>query len=81
MPAMAPKIPLTFFDLPPEIRDMIYAYFPHEAWISINQAPCKLQQPAIAFVNHQVRKEALAVFYVRAETSLVVPPLVASLMI
>lgn len=42
---------------------MIYTYFPHKAWISINSAPSDVQQPVIASVSRQIRQEALAVFY------------------
>lgn len=44
---------------------MIYAYIPHKAWISISHTPTDVQQPAIAHVSRQVRKEALAGFYSR----------------
>lgn len=44
---------------------MIYAHFPHKAWISINHTPTEVQQPTIAHVSRQVRREALAVFYSR----------------
>lgn len=61
--AMAFSRQTNFLDLPLEIREMVYAYFPHQAWISINQAPSKLKQPALAFVSHQIREECLAYFY------------------
>jgi hypothetical protein len=54
-----------FFDLPPEVRDMIYAYFPYLAAIHINQDPAKLMQPNVTKVNRQMREEALNVFYGR----------------
>lgn len=53
----------TFLDLPPEIRNRIYALIPHQAWLSVNSAPAKLKQPALAAVNRQLRAESLAVFY------------------
>ena len=56
---------INFFDLPAELRDMIYAYFPYQAFIPITQAPSKLQQPATAYVSRRMRREALAVFYAR----------------
>ena len=54
-----------FFDLPPEVRDMVYAYFPYLAAIHINQDPSKLVQPNASKVNRQMREEALNVFYGR----------------
>ena len=54
-----------FFDLPQEIRDMIYAYFPYQASIHINQDPIKLLQPNISEVSRLGREESLNVFYGR----------------
>ena len=61
---MALKQPTHFFDLPQEVRDMIYAYFPYLASIHINQDPSKVLQPAISRVCRRLRKESLDVFYV-----------------
>lgn len=53
------------FDLPQEVRDMIYAYFPYLASIHINQDPSKVVQPNISKASRQMRKESLDVFYGR----------------
>jgi hypothetical protein len=57
--------PTHFFDLPPEVRDMIYAYFPYLASIHINQDPSKLVQPNVSKVSRRMREESLNVFYGR----------------
>lgn len=54
-----------FLDLPQEVRDMIYAYFPYLASIHVNQDPEKVLQPSISKVCHRIRKESLDVFYGR----------------
>lgn len=54
-----------FFDLPREVRDLIYAYFPYLAAVHINQDPSKVLQPNISKICRQMRKEALEVFYSR----------------
>src|SRR6201996_660435 len=57
--------PTHFFDLPQEVRDMIYAYFPYLASIHINQDPSKLVQPNVSKVCRRMREESLNVFYGR----------------
>lgn len=57
--------PTTIFDLPQEVRDMIYAYFPYLAAIHINQDPALVLQPNVSKVNHRMREESLDVFYGR----------------
>lgn len=53
-----------FFDLPQEVRDMIYARFPGLASIHINQDPSKgALQPSLSQVCWRMRKESLDVFY------------------
>lgn len=55
-----------FFDLPQEVRDMIYARFPGLASIHINQDPCKgALQPPLSQVSTRMRQECLDVFYGR----------------
>ena len=54
-----------FFDLPQEVRDMIYAYFPYLASIHINQDPSIVTQPNVSKVCRRMRKESLDVFYGR----------------
>ena len=54
-----------FFDLPQEVRDMIYAYFPYLAYIHINQDPTKVAQPNISKICRRMRRECLDVFYGR----------------
>lgn len=67
--------PTTFFDLPQEVRDIIYTYWPKTAWIDVTQSyPCNTQtvnrehdksvlQPNISRVSHRMREESLDVFY------------------
>lgn len=57
-----PKFTL-FFDLPREVRDMIYLYFPGIAWVDITQTPQKTKQPVTALVCRRMREESLASFY------------------
>ena len=58
------KTRIHFFDLPQEVRDMIYARFPGLASIHINQDPSKgALQPSLSQVSRQMRKESLDVFY------------------
>ncbi|KAI6800214.1 hypothetical protein KC332_g621 [Hortaea werneckii] len=64
-----------FFDLPQEVRDIIYTYWPKTAWIDVTQSyPCNTQtinrehdksvlQPNISRVSKRMREESLAVFY------------------
>lgn len=52
-----------FFDLPQEVRDMVYAYFPYLASIHINQDPSIVVQPALSQACRRMRKESLDVFY------------------
>ena len=63
--AATTKSKIHFLDLPQEIRDMIYAYFPYLASIHINQDPAKVLQPNISRVCRRIRKESLDVFYAR----------------
>ncbi|RMZ14675.1 hypothetical protein D0862_01938 [Hortaea werneckii] len=65
----------TFFDLPQEVRDIIYTHWPKTAWIDVTQSyPDNTQtvnrehdksvlQPNISRVSHRMREESLAVFY------------------
>lgn len=66
-----------FFDLPQEVRDMIYIYWPKIAWIDVaqtfpyNHSPTDREhdksvlQPNISRVSRRMRHECLDVFYGR----------------
>lgn len=54
-----------FFDLPREIRDLVYLHFPGYAWVDLMQMPTLALQPCTSFVSHQMRKESLESFYSR----------------
>ncbi|TKA75368.1 hypothetical protein B0A55_06006 [Friedmanniomyces simplex] len=62
------------FDLPPEVRDMIYIQWPKVAWVDIAQAHPRVgrsdrqtdksvNQPTASKVSRRMRKECLDVFY------------------
>ena len=57
--------PTHFFDLPQEVRDIVYAHFPYLASIHINQDPSILVQPNVSKVCRRLRGESLNVFYGR----------------
>jgi len=54
-----------FFDLPQEVRDLIYLRHPGVAWIDITLAPAQVQQPVTSKVCKRMRDESLDVFYGR----------------
>lgn len=54
-----------FFDLPQEVRDLIYLRQPGVAWIDLTLAPGRVQQPTTSKVCRRMRKESLDVFYGR----------------
>lgn len=54
-----------FFDLPQEVRDLVYLRHPGVAWIDLTLAPTKLQQPVTSRVCRRMRKESLDIFYGR----------------
>ncbi|CZT22167.1 uncharacterized protein RCC_08036 [Ramularia collo-cygni] len=56
---------LRLLDLPREIRDKIYEYSRTFSWIDIANMPKEIHQPSITKVSHQIRDEALDVFYGR----------------
>ncbi|GAB7360030.1 hypothetical protein MBLNU230_g7553t1 [Neophaeotheca triangularis] len=53
------------FDLPREIRDLIYLHYPGYAWVDLMQMPVLALQPWTSFVSRQMRKESLEAFYSR----------------
>jgi len=57
--------PLHLLDIPRELRDKIYEYSRAFSWIDITNMPKEVLQPNITKVSHQVREEALDVFYGR----------------
>ncbi|RMZ15824.1 hypothetical protein D0860_01387 [Hortaea werneckii] len=69
------EAPTNFFDLPQEVRDIIYTYWPKTAWIDVTQSyPRNTQtinrehdksvlQPNISRVSRRMRQESLDVFY------------------
>ncbi|KAF7190482.1 hypothetical protein HII31_08196 [Pseudocercospora fuligena] len=52
-----------FFDLPLEVRDMVYSHFCPYRWFDIVLMPDKILQPGTSRVSRQMRKESLDVFY------------------
>ena len=54
-----------FFDLPQEVRDLVYLRHPGVAWIDLTLAPKNVQQPVTSRVCKRMRNESLDVFYGR----------------
>ncbi len=53
-----------FFELPPELRNVIYAYvFTRPDVVAINSTVPYVREPAILAVNRQMRLEGLLMFY------------------
>lgn len=53
-----------FLDLPPELRNDIYSYvLVYPGFITIRPEAPHVSEPALLAVNHQIRSEAVTVFY------------------
>ncbi|KXT08800.1 hypothetical protein AC579_2554 [Pseudocercospora musae] len=52
-----------FFDLPLEVRDMVYSHSCPYRWFDIVLMPDKILQPGTSRVSRQMRKESLDAFY------------------
>lgn len=64
---MAPRTrsmrPTSFFSLPRELRDAIYAHYAPYKWNSLIHMKHQILQPNTSFVSKQMREESLDIFY------------------